>query len=277
MLDLDTQLRIEGFLKTVEQAPRSLLLLDYDGTLAPFRVMRDRAFPYPGIARAVQEIVSSGRTRVVIVSGRDVNETVPLLGVAPVPEVWGLHGLQRRRPDGSIEMIRIDVGDLDALSAAEQWLNDQHMRQKAEIKTGSIAVHWRGATNHEIERWRGRVLAGWRPIADGSRLELLDFDGGVEIRVPEVNKGDVVRTVLREMETGIPAAYLGDDHTDEAAFNAINGLGLSALVRARLRHTAAQVWLKPPEEVFEFLTDWAVAIRTVDATAGRPASAVVGR
>ena len=108
MLRPEAEFRIEQFLKTVAQAQQSLLLLDYDGTLAPFCRERDQAFPYPGSVHLLEEIVGSGRTRVVIISGRDTNETVPLLGVAPVPEVWGLHGLQRRKPDGKIETVRID-------------------------------------------------------------------------------------------------------------------------------------------------------------------------
>ena len=36
-----------------------------------------------------------------------------------------------------------------------------------------------------------------------------------------------MRTILNEMDPEVPAAYLGDDNTDEDAFEAINGRGLS--------------------------------------------------
>ena len=98
----EPQLRIERFLNAVTQARQSLLLLDYDGTLAPFSEQRHQAFPYPGIPSLLEEIVCGGRTRVVIVSGRDTSETIRLLGIEPIPEVWGLHGLQRRKLDGSV-------------------------------------------------------------------------------------------------------------------------------------------------------------------------------
>lgn len=276
MLKPDVQLCIEWFLKTVAAAERSLLLLDYDGTLAPFREKRDQAFPYPGVAEVLQEIVGSGRTRVVIVSGRDANETIPLLGIEPIPEVWGLHGLQRRRVDGGIETVRIDECDLAALSAAEGWVDDQCLRQSAEFKIGSIAVHWRGESDSEIERMRSRLLVGWKSIADHTRLELLEFDGGVEIRAPGIDKGDVVRVVLREVGEDTPAAYLGDDNTDESAFGAINGRGLSVLVRPRLRRTAAQLWLRPPGEMLEFLRQWSAAVHLGNAKGGQPVSAVTG-
>lgn len=276
MLKPETQFRIERFLKTVAQAQRSLLLLDYDGTLAPFRQERDQAFPYPGSAHLLEEVVRSGHTRVVIISGRDTSETIPLLGVAPVPEVWGLHGLQRRKPDGRIETVRIDERYLDALSDANRWLECQHLQHAAEIKTGSVAVHWRGLTDSGVEELRRRLLAGWNPIAEHSGMELLEFDGGIEIRAPEVDKGDVVRIVLSEMDPDTPAAYLGDDATDERAFRAISGRGLSVLVRPRWRQTAAQLWLKPPGELLDFLTRWLDAVRGRDALGGETAAAVNG-
>jgi trehalose-phosphatase len=211
---------------------------------------------------------------VVIISGRDACETIPLLGVAPIPEVWGLHGLQRRKPDGSIETVRIEERYLESLSDANRWLDCQHLRHAAEFKTGSIAVHWRGLPNSEVKELRGRLLAGWKPIAGHSGMELLEFDGGIEIRAPQADKGDVVRIVLSEMEPDTPAAYLGDDATDERAFQAILARGLSVLVRPRRRQTAAQLWLKPPGELLDFLSRWLDAVRGRNALGGKAAAAV---
>jgi trehalose-phosphatase len=116
------------------------------------------------------------------------------------------------------------------------------------------------------------VLAGWNLVAEHTGLELLEFDGGVEIRVPGVDKGDVVRFVLNEMEPGTPVAYLGDDATDEHAFRVIRGRGLTGLVRPHWRQTAAQLWLKPPEELVKFLKLWLEAVRERDALGGEAAA-----
>jgi trehalose-phosphatase len=272
----ETQLQIEPFLKAVARASQSLLMLDYDGTLAPFRRERDQAFPYPGVAAILQEIVRDGNTRVVIISGRDTSQTIPLLDIQPCPEVWGVHGLQRRKPDGSVETAPLEKRVLDALSDADRWLGYQQMRHTAEFKTGSIAVHWRGLSDGEAEEVRGRVLLGWKPIAEHARLDLSEFDGGVEIRAPEADKGDVVRILLGEMTPNTPAAYLGDDTTDERAFRAIRDRGLSVLVRPRWRQTAARLWLRPPEELLDFLNLWLAACRRRGAPGGETAAAVSG-
>ncbi len=271
----DAQLQLDSFLRTVAAASTALLMLDYDGTLAPFTIHRDRAFPYAGVQVRLQQIIRTGRTRVVIVSGRDVNDTASLLHLEPCPEIWGLHGMQYRRPDGSTEMSPLNQRTLDALSDAERWLNYQRLREAAEFKTGSIAVHWRGIEEWRVKQLRGRVLLGWRPIAESSGLDLLDFDGGLEICAPEADKGEAVKALLQDMPPGTPAAYLGDDATDERAFLAIQGQGLSVLVRPRWRHTGAQIWLKPPDELLYFLTQWLEATTERDTSGGLTAHAAV--
>lgn len=263
----DAKPQIGSLLSAVARAPQSLLMLDYDGTLAPFREDPEQAFPYPGISPVLQEIVRTGKTRVVIISGRDANEVFPLLDIEPHTEVWGLHGLQRLRPDGTVELSPLSEPTVEALAAADNWLRYQHLEHAAEFKTGSVAIHWRGLGECEAEAVRGRVLLGWAHIANYTRLNLLEFDGGVEIRAPEADKGDAVRTIMGEMKPDTPTAYLGDDNTDEHAFQAVNGRGLSVLVRPGWRPTAAKLWLSPPDEVLDFLTRWLNACLEQNASA----------
>lgn len=274
MLRPDTHLQIESFLRSLTQASRSLLLLDYDGTLAPFRKERNQAVPYPGVAPALQAIMREGHTRVIIISGRVADDIRLLLGIQPSPEVWGLHGLQRLRPDGSSEILQPDERTLEVLSAAREWLNLRHLQHLAELKTGSVAFHWRGLGEREAERVRGQVLIGWLAIAEDAGLDLLEFDGGVELRAPQADKGDAVRAILREMDPNTPVAYLGDDNTDESAFRALQGRGLSVLVRPLWRQTAAQLWLKPPDELLGFLARWLEACRAGNAFGGETAVVV---
>lgn len=274
MLTAEAQHDVDQFLNWVRRTSQALLMFDYDGTLAPFRTKRDQAFPYPAIAATLQEMVRGVHTRVVIVSGRDVYDTVPLLGIEPCPEIWGVHGLQRRTPDGDVQTVPLDEGVLAALSDAGRWLVYQQLHNLTEVKAGSVAVHWRGHSAREAKEIRARAILGWKPIADSAGLDLLDFDGGLEIRAPGADKGRVVRTLLAEMPPETPAAYLGDDTTDESAFRAIQGRGLSILVRPRRRATSAQLWLKPPEQLLAFLTRWLEAVRDPDARSDRDPVAV---
>jgi trehalose 6-phosphate phosphatase len=277
----EVQSQLSPFLQTVAQASHAALLLDYDGTLAPFHIRRDQAYPYPGVALLLQEIVRNGRTRVVVITGRDAEDVLPLLNLRPHPEIWGVHGLQRMKTDGSMKMPQLDERTLNGLSDADRWLGYQQLRHTAEFKAGSIAVHWRGLSENDAENLRARVLLGWRSIAEHNRLNLLDFDGGVEIRAYEADKGDAVRAFLDEISPNTPVAYLGDDNTDEAAFRAMRsrveqGHGISILVRPVWRHTAAQFWLKPPDELLDFLGSWWKACAEHQALDGGAAAAVNG-
>jgi len=270
-LKAEALVQIDSLLKAVASSRQSLLMLDYDGTLAPFRKNREQAFPYAGISSVLQEILRTTNTRVVIISGRDAQEVVALLALEPRPEVWGLHGLQRLGKIGRPDLLPIGKDVADALETARDWLRYQHLEDSAEFKAGSIALHWRGLSEPEVEAIRARTLLGWWPIAKRTGLDLLEFDGGVEIRTPGANKGDAVRVVMDEMKPNTPAVYLGDDLTDEAAFLAVNGRGLSILARPQWRSTAAQLWLRPPEEVLDFFGRWLRACRDQDFCNRRPA------
>ena len=104
---------------------------------------------------------------------------------------------------------------------------------------------------------RDQVLRGWFPIAQEALLSVLEFDGGIEMRLPDFDKGDAVRVVISELDSDVPIAYLGDDMTDEHAFQALGTRGLTVLVRPAWRKTSARVWLKLPHELLDFLARWA--------------------
>ena len=256
MLKTDDKMSRVQFFDALHSPAPAALLLDYDGTLAPFQRDRYRAFPYPGVTNLVRGIINNGRTRVVLVTGRSANDIIPLLGILPYPEIWGSQGLQRLLPDGTYEMPHLNDSVQHALVQAAEWLHDQELYRFAEFKAGSIAVHWRGLPAPTAEEIHDRVLQGWRPIAERYHMVLLPFDGGLEIRSPGHNKGDAVRTIMAEMDEQTQVAFLGDDQTDEDAFRALQHRGLTALVRPEWRETAADLWLRPPEELLEFLLQW---------------------
>lgn len=244
------------FLTRVRAAPRRLLLLDYDGTLAPFHVNPRRAQPYPGVCQRLDALMADGRTRVVLVSGRWTRDLLPLLALQRQPEIWGSHGWEQLKPDGGYAVAPIREEALRRLLEAddlEQRL--EALGGRCERKPAGFAVHWRGLPAGQIDRIREQVFEKWKTDALERSLVWHDFDGGIELRAPGRTKGYVVDTLLAE-EPDVPAAYLGDDNTDEDAFQAIKGRGLGVLVRPESRPTAADLWLRPPRELLDFLARW---------------------
>jgi trehalose-phosphatase len=270
MLYTHPKLDLAAFFLRVARARQTALLLDYDGTLAPFRRERDLAVPYPGLTPLLQAIIDAGGTRVVVITGRRAHEVVPLLHVSPAPEVWGTHGLERLHNDGRYEQPDIDPHTQEGLTEAEQWVDRLGLRQTIERKPGSLAVHWRGFEARTAQEIFDKVALGWLDIADRACLTLEQFDGGVEIRLADRNKGDAVRTILTEMEIDAPVAYFGDDQTDEDAFRALRDRGLGILVRPHWRESAANIWLRPPVQLYAFLHDWWEARQCASLESTRP-------
>ena len=246
----------DEFWTTLARARKRVLFLDYDGTLAPFQIERDKAVPYPGVMEFLARIVLSG-TRVVIISGRSISEVISLINLKPIPEIWGSHGLERLLTGGTLEKTQlsnvIQAGLEEAASVAKHWLPSERI----EFKHGCLALHWRGMSEGEIEGIVENVEPAWRILAESSDLNLHRFDGGIELRAPGRDKGTAVKKVLEETDVGLVAAYLGDDLTDEDGFRVVNEKnGLSILVRSEFRETSARIWLRPPEELLAFFATW---------------------
>jgi trehalose 6-phosphate phosphatase len=248
-----------AFFESIKTAPARVLMLDYDGTLAPFHIDPARAVPYPAVSAVLEEIVAAGGTRVVIVSGRPADEVPPLLALKERPEIWGSHGWERLLPDGRrvVEQPGSEARTAlsDAAGAVSALVSEG---ARLERKLASIALHWRGIDDALAASIATRAEASWLPIAGAGAVEILRFDGGLELRAVGCNKQYAVKGVLSETPQESAVAYLGDDITDEDAFRALAPRGVGVLVRPQVRETAADVWIRPPDELVAFLRHWVV-------------------
>ena len=258
MQPLDSSLDVDAFWRTVASAPRRALLLDFDGTLAPFSVDRLRPQMREGAADALDRIARSGRTRLAIVTGRGARELATLLPPGLRAEIWGSHGLEHLDASGAYEAPSPTPGIAAVRNAAAAWIRERGHEPNLEIKPYGFALH-RRADPAAFDGLRPEVLGRWRDDAARVGLDLLEFDGGFEFRPTGRHKGEVVRRILDEEGAGAAAAYLGDDWTDEDAFRTLDGMGLSVLVRAEARDTAARAWMRP-EDLAGFLRRWAEAL-----------------
>jgi trehalose 6-phosphate phosphatase len=132
-------------------AQKRVLLLDYDGTLAPFAPDRVNAFPYAGVPQLLEQIMKTTGTRLALISGRPAHDVPRLIGINPAPEVWGSHGLERLHPDGHYEMPELGREILDCFERAVVELEFLGLRQVTETKPGAIAVHWRRLPSSKLE------------------------------------------------------------------------------------------------------------------------------
>jgi len=251
---LNPKFSLEEFLKKLE-VERSLLLLDYDGTLAPFQIDPEKAVPYPGVVERLEKIMESARTRLIIVSGRAIDSLLPLLPLDPLPEIWGCHGGERLVA-GKKSVKALSEKQQQGILTAKELVRGTASENRCEIKPLSIAVHWRGCSKEEIAAVR-RVL---QIDATPYDLEKHEFDGGIEFRIKDMNKGGAISTIKKEVGSAPLLAYAGDDATDEEAFEALGSRGLKILVRKEFRSTLADIQLIPPKELLAFLDRWIDAV-----------------
>jgi trehalose 6-phosphate phosphatase len=244
------------FWQLLQNGSQRVLLLDYDGTLAPFRQERDKAFPYPGVREILDKIQRSGKTRLIIVSGRSIKDIITLLDLKQLPEIWGGHGFERLLPDSSLQREKIPATCSLTLQRAFLWAKEHGYENNCEQKTSSLAFHWRGLKEEIKKQLEEKVSKAWEPLTEGQDLEIHPFDGGLELRCVGMHKGNTIRQILDECTEDAMIAYLGDDLTDEDAFKALKGKGLSVLVRDAYRDTLADCWLTPPDELLDFLHNW---------------------
>lgn len=249
-------LALETFWPNLQRASQRILILDYDGTLAPFRKERNEAYPFPGVKEILESIQGSGKTRLIIVSGRNVEDIISLLDLEQLPEIWGGHGFERMLPDRTLQKKTISASCSLKLQKAYHWAKDQGYEGNCEQKGASLAFHWRGEKEAIKKNLEEQVSRAWGPLTAEQDLMIHPFDGGLELRCTGMHKGEVIRQILAESGKDAIIAYLGDDLTDEDAFKALKGRGLTVLVRTAHRNTHADHWLTPPDELLIFLFNW---------------------
>ena len=258
----------------VERAPHSVLMLDFDGTLSPFVRERMNAKLYAGVAERLLKLAAAPRTRLVLVSGRPAGDFATLLPSDLHVEIWGSHGREHITADGRYASIPLNHAQQQALEHLEAELTGHHLASFIEKKIGSLAIHTRGLAESDSERIETVVHNFYRALSSHSLnpgLEMLPFDGGIELRGTGCSKASAVESILREEPARVPAAYLGDDQTDEDAFAALAirapvGPSLCVLVRPEPRPSAADLWLTPPDDLLAFLDRW------LEATSGAEAA-----
>ncbi len=240
----------------LRSAPRSVLMLDYDGTLAPFHVDRFAATPYPGVEDRLALLSTLPRVRLVLVSGRSAQELHDLLRPGLRAEIWGSHGRERLESGGAYKLFALSSAQQMALEEAGQEMCALGLSKTLEVKPTSLAVHWRNFEPGKQEGIRALVQSSFARIGQPAGLHVLPFDGGMELRSNERTKGTAVAEILSQEPDDVPVAYLGDDLTDEDAFVAVGNKGYSILVRNEVRASFARYWLRPPDELLEFLDAW---------------------
>ncbi len=233
------------------------VFFDFDGTLSDIVEKPDSAHLVEGAADALTSLTT--HCPVAILSGRDLADVQQRIGL---PGIWyaGSHGFELTGPDGAHHQNADAAASIPVLAEAAAGLADQlgHIPGVVvENKRFGVAVHFRNAARERV----GEVAAAVRRAGQRSGLRVTTGREVIELR-PNVDwdKGKTLRWVIDHVRTDeqsgpLLPVYLGDDITDEDAFDAVRDDGIGIVVRHADdgdRATAARYALDNPDRVREF-------------------------
>ena len=245
--------------RSLRAARRVFVLSDYDGTLVPIVRQPDRTRLSQATRDMLERLIHHPHVLVGVISGRSLQTLralVPLRGLYYV----GNHGAEVSGPGlrfihPQIKAYRPVLRKIARqLSPILSQIRGAHL----ESKGLSLSLHWRQVPPQDVVRFHQHVQPLLRPWLLRRQIRITTGKRVVEIRAPvSWDKGRGIAWIVRHVPGPRPITllYLGDDRTDEDAFQWVNRAGgLSIWVgRPRGVHTAARWWLVGPSEVREFL------------------------
>ena len=255
MSEIPNVLESYGQLVAVEGARELVLFLDYDGTLSHIVSDPSAARLADGAAEALKSLAAV--CPVAVLSGRDLTDIQSRVGIHGI---WyaGSDGFELTGPDGSYHQNDEAVAAVPVLERAAPELRESlsHISGvRVEPKRFAVAVHYREVAPERV----GEIAAATHRLGQREGLRVSNGRKLVELR-PDVDwdKGTMLAWIRDHIdETGsLLPIYIGDDLTDEDAFDAVRFDGIGVVVRHREerdRKSAAHFTLESPDQVRELV------------------------
>ncbi|MDP9092072.1 MAG: trehalose-phosphatase [Actinomycetota bacterium] len=202
---------------------RTLVALDFDGTLAPVVADPARSRPVPGTVAALQALSAAG-AQVAVITGRDARTVLELGGFSAIEGllVYGLYGveswhggdLSTIEEPPALAMLRDRLPAVLAHAGTDDrvWIEDKRL---------SLVVHARKAADPAAQLALARAPV--QRLAGELGLETHDGRDVLEIRIPGYDKGTVLRALVARQDPGV-VVFAGDDVGDLPAFELMREL-----------------------------------------------------
>jgi trehalose 6-phosphate phosphatase len=224
MRDETTDTTVDGSALTAAlaglgDAPRLLVALDFDGTLAPFADDPGHVGALPGSWAAVLTLQRAKDTEVVLVSGRPLDSLAAVTQAPADMALVGSHGVEWR-VDGHAEdaLTEDEQQRVARVGAALDAVGERFPGVVIEHKPAGHGVHTR-RVSAEVA---AEVNAAASAAAHEADADVLERGGKdiLEFAVRHVTKGDAIAR-LRDLHGADAVFFAGDDVTDEDAFRVL--------------------------------------------------------
>jgi len=246
----------EKEIQQIIQNRTPLLFLDYDGTLTPIVKRPEDALISDEMKSALKKCAR--KMKVAAVSGRDMDDLKSKIQVENLIYA-GSHGFRISGPDGLYNEHEKSDEILPRLDEIESECHSEFSKidegVQIDRKRYAVAVHYRNADEQNIPAIKQKV--------DEILMENPDFKKGQGKKILEIkpdvdwHKGKAVLWIMKKLgvddTSKFVPIYIGDDVTDEDAFQSIRDFGAGILVGSHGQETAAKYKLEDVPNVRSFL------------------------
>jgi trehalose 6-phosphate phosphatase len=225
------------------------LFLDVDGTLIELTDTPSQTEADAEIKSLLREVAERLGGALALISGRRISTLDELF--APLKfAAAGLHGVERRKADGTVQGASFTDSRLDAARSAIAALVDSHPGMLLEDKDRTIAVHFRMVPQCE-QIARESIFAAAKSL--GSNYHVQAGKMMFEIKPRGFSKATAIQAFMKESPfNGRRPVFIGDDLTDQDGFAMVEAHGgISVGVGDRLQAqfylpdvAAVRIWLR---------------------------------
>ncbi|NNG17336.1 MAG: trehalose-phosphatase [Gemmatimonadales bacterium] len=209
------------------------MFLDVDGTLLEIAPTPESVAVRGDTVEILERLAHAAGGAVALVSGRPIRQLDQLFGPLTIAAA-GLHGLEWRSAAGTFHDAEGATPDLAPVRRTLEEFADRNPGVRIEDKGMTVALHYRLAPDCEAE---AKQFVNEIARQLGDRFHVLAGKMVLEIKSIDAHKGMVVERFLAEDPfAGRVPVFVGDDVTDEEAFDAVN------------RHGGYSIRVGPPEE-----------------------------
>ncbi len=223
-----------------------LILLDFDGTIAPISNNPDMVEPSKTILLILNEMTKNPNTTIVVVSGRTRNDLERWFGKMRVNLV-AEHGAWIKEIN---DVWRMPV------PLTSEWKNkllptmrsyvDKLPGSTLEEKEFTLVWHYRAA-NPELSSLRAKELADeLKNLIVNTDLQVLIGKKTLEVKSVKVDKGTAAQHWISNNHYDLILS-MGDDRTDEDVFKVLSGNAVS--IRIGIAPSRARYYLRSQAEV----------------------------
>ncbi|MBF0647599.1 bifunctional alpha,alpha-trehalose-phosphate synthase (UDP-forming)/trehalose-phosphatase [Dysgonomonas sp. GY75] len=201
-----------------DKAQNRLIILDYDGTLSPFRKEPMQAYPTPDLLKILEELSTYAGNHLVISSGRDKQTLDKWLGHLPIG-LAAEHGAFYREEGIWYQTAQKVEWDEEIPNIIKQTVK-RTPRSKMEVKDTALVWHYRNVDIWLADlRVTQLINALLNPCARHN-LQIMKGNKIVEVKSGDISKGSEAKRLIEKGSYDFIMA-IGDDTTDEEMFLAL--------------------------------------------------------